>query len=276
MCFPSKKQKDNFTDNADKASKSKSSRNGAQVKPTKDEPSIALQQPTAPISASTVPSELPPSLPPLPTTDTIKAMAPPKIAIVIYSMYGHIAKLAQAEKAGIEAAGGKADIYQIPETLTSDVLAKMHAPAKPDYPILTLEKIVEYDAFIFGIPTRYGNMPGQWKSFWDSTGQLWGGGKLAGKYAAIFVSTAGMGGGQESTVISTMSTLVHHGIIYVPFGYSHAFAQLSNVDEVHGGSPWGAGTFAGPLGARQPTALELEVATTQGTAFYNIVSKVNF
>jgi len=203
-------------------------------------------------------------------------MTAPKVAIIIYSMYGHVAKLAEAEKAGIEKAGGKVDIYQVQETLPDEILAKMHAPTKPDYPIVTPDTLVAYDAFLLGVPTRYGNMPAQWKAFWDSTGQLWGAGKLAGKYAGFFVSTAGLGGGQEATVLASLSTLAHHGILYVPFGYSHAFAQLTNLDEVHGGSPWGAGTFSSSSGARQPTALELEIATIQGEKFYQTVSKVSF
>ncbi|KAF9058475.1 1,4-benzoquinone reductase [Rhodocollybia butyracea] len=200
----------------------------------------------------------------------------PKVAIVIYSMYGHIAKMAEAVKGGVEAAGGSATILQIPETLPQEVLDKMHATAKPDYPILAVDQMPQYDAFIFGIPTRYGNMPAQWKTFWDSTGQLWGSGALAGKYAAAFVSTAGPGGGQEATIMNSMSTFAHHGLIFVPLGYSHCFAQISNLDEVHGGSPWGAGTYASSTGARQPTPLELEIATIQGKEFYNVVSKVKF
>jgi len=203
-------------------------------------------------------------------------MSAPKVAIIIYSMYGHIAKLAEAEKAGIESAGGKAEIYQVAETLSQDILKKMYAPEKPNYPIITPDILTTFDAFILGVPTRYGNMPAQWKAFWDATGQLWAGGKLAGKYAAFFVSTAGLGGGQESTVLASISTLAHHGILYVPFGYSHAFPQISNLDEVHGGSPWGAGTFASSNGSRQPSQLELEIATIQGKAFWQTVSKVKF
>ncbi|KAH9479142.1 flavodoxin-like fold protein [Psilocybe cubensis] len=201
-------------------------------------------------------------------------MSSPKIAIVIYSMYGHIAQLAEAEKAGIEAAGGKATIYQVAETLPQEVLTKMYAPAKPDYPIATAETLTEYDGFIFGIPTRFGNMPAQLKTFWDTTGQLWAKGALAGKYAGVFVSTAGLGGGQESTILNFITTLAHHGILYVPLGYSTAFGQLTNVDEVHGGSPYGAGTLASGTGARQPSKLELEVATIQGKSFYETLSKV--
>ncbi|KZS97111.1 flavo protein WrbA [Sistotremastrum niveocremeum HHB9708] len=203
-------------------------------------------------------------------------MSSPKVAIIIYSMYGHIAKMAESVKAGVESAGGKATIYQIPETLPQEVLAKMHAPPKPDYPVISAPELTEFDAFIFGIPTRYGNFPGQWKAFWDTTGQLWGTGALVGKYASVFVSTASPGGGQETTVLNSLSTLTHHGIIFVPLGYGRTFAQLTNLSEVHGGSPWGAGTFAAGDGSRQPSALELEVASIQGKAFWETVSKVKF
>ncbi|KAK0207893.1 1,4-benzoquinone reductase [Desarmillaria ectypa] len=197
----------------------------------------------------------------------------PKVAIIIYTMYGHIAKMAEAVKTGIKNGGGEATIYQIPETLSAEILGKLHAPAKPDYPVITPDMLPNFDAFVFGIPTRYGNFPGQWKAFWDATGGLWVKGSLSGKYAGLFISTAGLGGGQESTAIAAMSTLAHHGIIYVPFGYAHAFAQLTNLTEVHGGSPWGAGTFAASDGSRQPTALEIEIATTQGKTFYETVKK---
>jgi len=235
MCFPGKKQKNNFKDDTDQRDNGK------------------------------------------PTKDALKSdMSPPKVAIVIYSLYGHIAKLAEAEKAGVESAGGTAVIYQVAETLPQEILTKMGAPGKPSYPIITPEILTTYDAFILGIPTRYGNMPAQWKAFWDSTGQLWAGGKLAGKYAGFFISSAGLGGGQESTALASMSTLAHHGILYVPFGYSHAFPQISSLNEVHGGSPWGAGTFAAADGSRQPSALELEIANIQGKSFYETVSKVKF
>jgi len=199
----------------------------------------------------------------------------PKIAIVYYSMYGHIAKLVEAEKKGIESAGGTVDVYQLPETLPEDVLTKMHAPPKnKDIPILEdPNTLTQYDGFLFGIPTRYGNFPAQWKTFIDKCGQIWMTGGYHGKYAGLFISTAGLGGGQESTAISVMSSLVHQGIIYVPLGYAKAFGILTNLDEVHGGSPWGAGTFAGGTGARQPSALELELAEIQGKNFYETVAK---
>ncbi|KAF8246004.1 flavoprotein WrbA [Wilcoxina mikolae CBS 423.85] len=197
----------------------------------------------------------------------------PKIAIIIYSMYGHISQLAEAEKKGIEAAGGHADLYQIPETLPQEVLTKMHAATKPDYPIASADTLTQYDAILFGIPTRYGNFPGQWKAFIDTTGGLWAQGALSGKYAGVFISTGTMGGGQESTAIAAMSTFAHHGLIFVPLGYKHAFPILADLSEVRGGSPWGAGTFAGADGSRQPSAKELELAQIQGKMFYETVAK---
>ncbi|KAF2968101.1 hypothetical protein GQX73_g5494 [Xylaria multiplex] len=199
----------------------------------------------------------------------------PKIAIVYYSMYGHIAKLAEAEKAGIEKAGGTVDVYQIPETLSSEVLAKMHAPGQSaDIPLLNDPSVLEgYDAFLFGIPTRYGTFPAQWKTFWDKTGKQWASGGFHGKIAGLFISTASLGGGQESTALGAMSTLAHHGIIYVPFGYAKAFGTLTDLSEVHGGGPWGAGTFAAGDGSRQPSAKEIEIATIQGEEFYKTVAK---
>ncbi|KAI1492903.1 quinone oxidoreductase [Biscogniauxia mediterranea] len=199
----------------------------------------------------------------------------PKIAIVFYSMYGHIRKLAEAEKAGIEKAGGSVDLFQIPETLPKEVLAKMYAPGQPaDIPLLEdPAKLAEYDAFLLGIPTRYGNFPAQWKTFWDKTGQQWASGGYYGKMAGLFISTASLGGGQESTALAAMSTLAHHGIIYVPFGFAKAFATMSDLSEVHGGGPWGAGTFSSGDGSRQPSAKELEIATIQGEEFYKTVAK---
>lgn len=192
-------------------------------------------------------------------------------------MYGHVKTMAQAEVKGIQAAGGTADLFQIPETLSDDVLAKMHAPAKPtDVKVLSNPAtLAEYDAFLIGIPTRFGNFPAQWKAFWDHTGAQWQSGAFAGKFAGLFISTSSPGGGQESTAIAAMSTLAHHGISYVPLGYATAFGQLTNLTEVHGGSPWGAGTFSAGDGSRQPSALELEIAEIQGKSFYEHVSRLN-
>jgi NAD(P)H dehydrogenase (quinone) len=249
MCFPSKRQKDNFASAEGKSETNKK----------RSTPAVSSSEPPPPPHTT--------------QTQPTDKMSPPKVAIVIYSMYGHVAKLAEAEKAGIESAGGTVEIFQIPETLPDEVLAKMHAPPKPGYPIIDAAKLATFDAFLIGIPTRYGNFPAQWKTFWDTTGGLWGTGGLYGKYAGVFISTAGHGGGQESTAIASMSTLAHHGISYVPLGYAKAFAQLTNLTEVHGGSPWGAGTFSGSDGSRQPSALELDIAKIQGQAFYEHVAK---
>lgn len=133
---------------------------------------------------------------------------------------------------------------RVAETLPSEILGKMHAPPKSDYPVAEPDKLLGYDAVLFGIPTRYGNFPAQWKAFWDKTGGIWASGGFWGKYAGLFVSTGTQGGGQESTALASMSTLSHHGFVYVPLGYKTVFPLLSNLDEVHGGSAWGAGTFA--------------------------------
>lgn len=198
----------------------------------------------------------------------------PKIAIIYYSTYGHIRTLAKSVAEGITAAGGKADIYQVAETLTPDLLAKIGAPPKSDDPVIKAEDLPQYDGFLFGIPTRFGTQSAQWRALWDSTGGLWAQGALSGKYVGVFISTGTPGGGQEVTALNSISTFTHHGLIYVPLGYKNVFGLLTNMEEVHGGSPWGAGTFAGPDGSRQPSRLELEVATIQGKTFYETLSKV--
>lgn len=153
----------------------------------------------------------------------------------------------------------------------------MSAPGQDQsIPIDTPETLTQYDAFLFGVPTRFGNYSAQWKTFIDGLGGLWMSGALQGKYFGLFISTGTPGGGQESTAIAALSSWVHQGMVYVPLGYKYTFAQLSNLSEIHGGSPWGAGTFAAGDRSRQPTPLELEVATTQGKTFYELVSKVNF
>ncbi|KAI0179041.1 putative benzoquinone reductase [Hypoxylon sp. FL1284] len=199
----------------------------------------------------------------------------PKIAIVFYSMYGHVRKLAEAEKAGIEKAGGTADLFQIPETLPQEVLTKMYAPGPAaDIPVMSDPTTLEsYDGFLLGIPTRYGNFPAQWRSWWDQTGKQWQSGGFYGKMGGLFLSTASLGGGQESTAMAAMSTFAHHGIIYVPFGYAKAFATMTDLTEVHGGGPWGAGTFAAGDGSRQPSEKEISIAQTQGAEFYKTVAK---
>jgi NAD(P)H dehydrogenase (quinone) len=219
----------------------------------------------------------------------------PRVAIVYWSMYGHIAKLAQAEKAGIEAAGGTVDVFQIAETLPEEVLTKMvslpvhplsttlplttlqHAPPKDSsIPTIKPNDMTKYDAFLFGIPTRYGNYSAQWKTFIDALGHLWQTGALYGKYFGLFVSTGTMGGGQETTAITALSSWVHQGMIYVPLGYATTFNHMAALSEARGGSPWGAGTFSAADGSRQPSDTELAIAKQQGEDFWKAVSKVSF
>ncbi|KAK4494932.1 hypothetical protein PRZ48_014288 [Zasmidium cellare] len=195
----------------------------------------------------------------------------PKIAIVYYSTYGHLATLARAEAAGITTAGGTADLYQLPETLPPDILTKMSAPPKDTtIPTLTSGAQLEaYDGFLLGVPTRYGSMPAQWKTFWDSMGGEWQKGAFWGKYAGVFVGSGSQGGGQEVTVMGMLSTLVHHGALFVPLGYKTVFGTLTDLSEARGGSPWGAGTFA-------PSEMELSLAREQGKMFYEHLARVKF
>lgn len=141
---------------------------------------------------------------------------------------------------------------------------------------MTPAVLATYDANILGVPTKFGNMPAQWKSFWDTTGGLWAAGALHGKFAGIFVSTGTPGGGQEITILNCMSVLAHHGMIYVPLGYKNTLKLQTNITEVHGGSPWGAGAFANVDAQRQPTALEIEMHEIQGREFYETVSRFDF
>ncbi|ETP37649.1 NAD(P)H:quinone oxidoreductase, type IV, partial [Phytophthora nicotianae P10297] len=189
-----------------------------------------------------------------------------KIAIVYYSTYGHIAQLAEAVKQGVESiAGVTADIYQVQETLSDEILGKMYAAPKKDHPIATVETLKEADGILFGFPTRFGSLPAQVNAFFDSAGGLWAAGALVGKPAGIFFSTGTQGGGQETTAFTALTFLAHQGLTFVPLGYRAP--ELFNMDEIHGGSPWGAGTLAGGDGSRQPSKLELTVATTQGKSF---------
>ncbi|KAJ4753909.1 NAD(P)H dehydrogenase (quinone) [Rhynchospora pubera] len=168
-------------------------------------------------------------------------------------MYGHVEKLAQEIKKGPSSVEGvEVKLFQVPETL----------------PIITPSQLPEADGIIFGFPTRFGMMAGQMKSFFDATGGLWQGQDLAGKPAGIFYSTRSQGGGQETTPLTAITQLVHHGMIFVPVGYTFG-AGMFEMEKVKGGSPYGAGTFAGD-GSRLPSALELGQAFYQGKYFAGI------
>lgn len=200
-------------------------------------------------------------------------MSSKQINIVIYSLYHHIAKMAESVKAGVESSGHKCQIYQVKETLPADLVKKLGSPGRLPYPEADISTLTDADGLMFGVPTRYGNMPAQLKAYVDSTGGLWAKGALAEKPFGLFVST-GTGGGNEMTAVNSLSTFVHHSMIYVPLGFASAGHLLSNVEEVHGGSPWGAGTIAGADGSRQPTPLELEIAQIQGKKFAEITAKL--
>lgn len=181
--------------------------------------------------------------------------------------------MAESVKVGVESTGTKCEIYQVKETLPADLVKKLGSPGKLPYPEPDLKTLTDCDGVMFGIPTRFGNMPSQLKAYIDSTGSLWAQGSLKDKPFGLFVST-GTGGGNEMTAVNALSTFVHHSMIYVPLGYASAFPELTNLNEVHGGSAWGAGTFAGADGSRQPTPLELKIAEIQGREFANIAKKL--
>ncbi len=182
-------------------------------------------------------------------------------------MYGHVHRLAEAVAEGAEeVAGAEVVLRRVPETLPEEVLKKMGAiePQKTfaHIPICTVDELASADAIIFGTPTRFGNMCGQMRQFLDATGQLWAKGALVGKVGSVFTSTATQHGGQESTLLSFHITLLHHGMVVVGLPYS--FQGQMRIDEVTGGSPYGASTIAGGQGERMPSENELAAARFQG------------
>jgi NAD(P)H dehydrogenase (quinone) len=200
-----------------------------------------------------------------------------KILIVFYSTYGHVYKMAQAVAEGVKTVkGAEVDIRRVPETLPNEVLEKMGAveaqKAFSQIPECTVDELTEADAVIFGTPTRFGNMCGQMRQFLDATGQLWANGSLVGKVGSVFTSTATQHGGQESTILTFHVTLLHHGFVVV--GLPYAFQGQMRIDEITGGSPYGASTIAGGDGSRMPSENELEAARFQGKHVAGIASKL--
>jgi NAD(P)H dehydrogenase (quinone) len=182
--------------------------------------------------------------------------------------------MAKAIQKGVDSVPGcEAVLLQVAETLPAEVLEKMHAPPKEDVPIVNPFSLPEYDGFLFGIPTRFGMMPAQMKAMFDATGGLWARQALRGKPAGVFISVSTQGGGMETTALTTLTQLTHHGCIFVPPGYGKG-AAMYDVDNVKGGSPWGSGTFAGGDGSRQPTEAELEYAEFQGAYFAKVAKKL--
>ena len=200
-----------------------------------------------------------------------------KVLIVYYSTYGHVHKMAAAIAEGVgEVDGAEAVMRRVPETLSDEVIEKMGAvdaqQAMTHVPICTVEELASADAVIFGTPTRFGNMCGQMRQFLDATGQLWAQGALVGKVGSVFTSSATQHGGQESTILSFHITLLHHGFVVV--GLPYAFQGQMRIDEITGGSPYGASTIAGGSGERMPSENELDAARFQGRHVAEIASKL--
>ena len=186
-----------------------------------------------------------------------------KILVLYYSMYGHVETLARAVAEGAqEVQGVEADVSRVPETMPEDIARESGAKLDQDAPVATVDDLVDYDGIIFGTPTRFGNMCGQMRTFLDQTGRHWMEGSLIGKVGSVFTSTASQHGGQETTITSFHSTLLHHGMVIA--GVPYSCKALLNMDEITGGSPYGASTLADADGSRQPTPNELAIARFQG------------
>jgi NAD(P)H dehydrogenase (quinone) len=201
---------------------------------------------------------------------------PAKVTIVFHSLYGHVFALARAIEEGAKAAGAEIRLRQVTELLSGDVLAKMHAveAKKPlaNVPIATNDDLTWADAIFLGTPTRYGASSASMQAFLDSTGSLWGAGALIGKIGSAFASTASQHGGQETTLTHLHTFFYHQGMLVS--GVPYAAKELLNLDEISGGTPYGATTIAGPTGARLPTANELAIARFQGKHVAEIAAKL--
>lgn len=195
-----------------------------------------------------------------------------RILVLYYSMYGHIRTMADAVAEGArEVDGTDVTIKRVPEVMTEEALAQ--AGARPDdSPVAQPDELADYDGVILGSPTRFGNMAGQMRNFLDQTGGLWAQGKLVGKVGSVFTSTASQHGGQETTLISMQTTLMHHGMVIV--GVPYTCAALTNMDEITGGTPYGASTLANTDGSRQPSENELAIARFQGRHVAEITQKL--
>jgi NAD(P)H dehydrogenase (quinone) len=203
-----------------------------------------------------------------------------KVLLVYYSMYGHLHRLMEAAAEGAaEVEGVVVEMRRVPETLSDEVLEKMGAlEAQKAFahvdvcPIEGIDMLAAADAIIFGTPTRFGNMCGQMRQFLDATGQLWARGALVGKVGSVIASSATQHGGQESTILSFHTTLLHHGMVIVGLPYS--WQGQTKIDEITGCSPYGASTIAGPQGERWASANELEGARYQGRHVALVASKL--
>jgi NAD(P)H dehydrogenase (quinone) len=195
-----------------------------------------------------------------------------KVLVLYYSSYGHIETMAQAVAEGARSAGAAVDVKRVPELVPEDVAKASHFKLDQKAPVATVNELADYDAIILGVPTRFGSMAAQMKNFLDQTGGLWAQGKLVGKVGSVFTSTATQHGGQESTILSTHTVLLHQGMVIV--GLPYAWQGQMKIDEVTGGSPYGASTIAGGDGSRQPSANELDGARFQGAHVARIAAKL--
>jgi NAD(P)H dehydrogenase (quinone) len=197
-----------------------------------------------------------------------------KILVLYYSMYGHVEVMARAVAEGARSVEGvEVTTKRVPELMAEDRARSVGAKLDQDAPIAKPSELADYDAILFGTPTRFGNMAAQMRNFLDQTGKLWMQGALVGKVGSVFASTATQHGGQETTITSFHSTLLHHGMIIV--GVPYSARELNNMEEITGGTPYGATTLAGADGKRQPTANELTIARFQGRHVAEIAKKLS-
>jgi NAD(P)H dehydrogenase (quinone) len=195
-----------------------------------------------------------------------------KLLVLYYSTYGHIEIMANAVADGARSVDGvEVTLKRVPETMPPEVAAAHGAKLDQAAPVADPKELANYDAIIFGTPTRFGNMAAQMRNFLDQTGKLWMEGALVGKVGSVFAST-GTGGGNESTILTFIPTLLHHGMVYV--GLPYAAPELTDISEVRGGSPYGAATIAGPDGSRKPSEKELSLARFQGKHVAGIAAKL--
>jgi NAD(P)H dehydrogenase (quinone) len=196
-----------------------------------------------------------------------------KILVLYYSAYGHVEKMAEAVAEGARAVPGtEVTIKRVPELVPEEIAKKSGMKLDQPAPIATVDELANYDAIIFGTPTRFGNMCAQMRNFLDQTGGHWMKGALVGKVGSVFASTATQHGGQETTITSFHSTLLHQGMIIV--GLPYAFPGLTKMNEITGGSPYGASTLANADGSRQPSVNELDGARYQGKHVAQITAKL--
>lgn len=196
-----------------------------------------------------------------------------RLLVLYYSMYGHVETLAGAIAEGArEVDGVEVTIKRVPELMPREVAEKAGAKLDQEAPVAEPGELVDYDAIIFGTPTRFGNMAGQMRNFLDQTGSLWFNGKLIGKVGSVFTST-GTGGGNETTITSFWHTLAHQGMVIV--GLPYGIPELMDLSEVRGGGPYGAATIAGADGSRQPSENELTMARYQGRHVAGIAHKLH-